>query len=229
MKTNLISRAFRTSFVILLGILAAGCDKPAEQTVPEEGQKEAVITGEASSISAFSATFSGTVNPTHEMGEIRFGVLVSEKEDAGHDGSIDLSSKELNSQNQFMVTTDRLKPDTQYYFKAYIYYGGAYRYGKVKSFKTASFDFSVITQKETDVTSRSVTFNGKISIDKEYASKLEVGFHYATSEADLTSGKDKYTKGEKGGNDTFSKSLGDLKPATTYYYRASAIYDEYEV
>lgn len=229
METNLISRAFRISLTILLGIFASGCNKPTEQTVPEQEQKDAVITGEVSSISAFSATFSGTVKPTHEMGEIRFGILVSEKEDFGYDGSIDLPSKELNSQNQFKVTTDRLKPDTKYYFKAYLYYGGAYRYGRAKSFKTFTVSFSVLTQKETEVTSRSVTFNGKVSIGQEFMSGLEVGFHYANSEKDLTSGKDKYTKGEKGENDAFSKTVEGLKPATTYYYRASATYDEYEV
>lgn len=236
MKTDIFHRTLGSLVVLLAGALLIGCNRPEEQNIPDPvpdpvdpEPKEWVITGDASSVSAFSATLSGTVNPVGEPGTFQFGVLVSEKEDVDRDESMDLSSKELGSQNQFKVKTDRLKPETRYYFKAYVLYGGVYRYGEVKSFMTSPFDMSVITQKETDVTSRAVTFHGKVSVEKEYAASIEVGFRYATREEDLTSGKDKYTQGEKEEKDAFSKTLDGLKPATTYYYRASATLNDFEV
>lgn len=229
------SRIFRAFLLGILGIVLAGCNKPAEKPEPDPtpvvnpDAKETVITGDATSVSAFSATLSGTVNVTGGMQGVRFGVLVSEKEDAARDESLDLESKELGSKNQFKVTTDRLKPDTRYFFKAYLLSDGIYRYGDVKSFKTASFEISVITQKETEVSSQTVTFHGKYLVDKEFSSALEVGFRYAPSEEELTSGKDRYVKGEKGQEGVFSKTVEGLKPATTYYFRACAAYNDWEV
>ena len=193
MKKNFWDRSLKVIAPLLIGIILAGCDKREKYPEPEPEPiitpepKEMVITGEVSSISAFSATMSGTVNLTSDMKDFKFGILVSEKEDARINEGIDLESKELSSQNSFSVTTDRLKPDTQYYFKAYLHTGGLYRYGEIKSFKTSAFELSVITQKETDVTSKTVTFNGKVTVDNEFSSATEVGFRYATSQEDLTS------------------------------------------
>ena len=237
MKKDSLDRFFKVIALLLMVVILADCNKrepynnsePEPEPIDPVEPKEMVITGEVSSISAFSATMSGTVNLTSDMKDFKFGILVSEKEDARINEGIDLESKELSSQNSFSVTTDRLKPDTQYYFKAYLHTGGLYRYGEIKSFKTSAFELSVITQKETDVTSRNVTLNGKVTVDNEFSSATEVGFRYANSQEDLTSGKDKYTKGEKGENGIFSKSLEGLTPETTYFYRACATYNNLEV
>ena len=171
MKKDSLDRFFKVIALLLMVVILADCNKrepynnsePEPEPIDPVEPKEMVITGEVSSISAFSATMSGTVNLTSDMKDFKFGILVSEKEDARINEGIDLESKELSSQNSFSVTTDRLKPDTQYYFKAYLHTGGLYRYGEIKSFKTSAFELSVITQKETDVTSRNVTLNGKVT------------------------------------------------------------------
>ena len=199
MKKDSLDRFFKVIALLLMVVILADCNKrepynnsePDPEPIITPEPKEMVITGEVSSISAFSATMSGTVNLTSDMKDFKFGILVSKKEDARINEGIDLESKELSSQNSFSVTTDRLKPDTQYYFKAYLHTGGLYRYGEIKSFKTSAFELSVITQKETDVTSKTVTFNGKVTVDNEFSSATEVGFRYATSQEDLTSGKEK--------------------------------------
>ena len=235
MRNNSLDRSFKVITLFLTGVILAGCNKPEEKPEPDPEPntppepKELVITGDVSSISAFSATLSGTLNLANAMRDYKFGILVSEKEDARINEGLDLESKELSSQNKFSVTTDRLKPDTKYFFKAYLYVDGIYRYGEVKSFKTSSFEISVVTQKETDVATRTVTLHGKVSVDEEFASATDVGFRYADSEEDLTAGKDKYTKGNLGENGVFSKSLEGLKPETTYYYRACASYNNLEV
>ena len=119
MKKNFWDRSLKVIAPLLIGIILAGCDKREKYPEPEPEPidpvepKEMVITGEVSSISAFSATMSGTVNLTSDMKDFKFGILVSEKEDARINEGIDLESKELSSQNSFSVTTDRLKPDTQ--------------------------------------------------------------------------------------------------------------------
>ena len=223
MKPNILSRSIWILCILLTASLVNGCNK---QTEPE--QKEVVTTGSATYITAFSATLTGFAYPTKDMGEVRFGVLVSERESISQDGSLDLPANNRDGKNQFKVETDQLKPDTKYYFKAYLYDGSTYHYGKVVPFKTAAFVVSVVTQDETDVTAQSVTFHAKLSTDKENVSKLEVGFQYAVSEADVTSGKGSFIQGMKGANDTFSAAVEGLKPGTTYYYRAAATYGQYQ-
>ena len=97
-------------------------------------QDELVITGEAFDVMAYSVTLIGYANLPFEIGDAEVGIIYDKKQ-SFEDGN-KIVATGLDSNNMFTVTVPGLKPNTTYYYKAYVQNGMATKYGAVKSFTT---------------------------------------------------------------------------------------------
>ena len=111
-----------------------------------------------------------------------------------------------------------LTPSTTYYYKAYVIEGGQERSGSVVSFTTPSLG-TVTTGAASDITSSSATLSASYSnvVIGQHAPQ-DIYFKYGTSSGNL----DKtayYNDGLTNTSGSFSVSVSDLDPSTTYYYK----------
>ena len=215
--------------LISLALVCPSCDKPESGQDPDQGGHggkplEQIVTGDVSDITEFSATITSSANPTPEMGEVLLGVLISESEEITRDNSKDAMSRELDTNNQFSVTVSSLKPQTQYYFKSYIRYGGLYHYGEIKSFSTLQLESTVETGEVTDITETSATFHGRLTSLPKGKSTIAVMFivspcqpgeegYYESSRVHEASLKE---------DGTFSLTVNSFSPGETFYCVARA-------
>ena len=117
--------------VLLLCLALCTCSKESA-----ENTGELSVTGRATEITNFSAKITCYANLTPDMGEVVIGVVYSTSASPSIGSGVDITSRELDVGNGYSVTLNGLSYSTTYYYRSYIEYGGIYRYGEVKSFKT---------------------------------------------------------------------------------------------
>lgn len=184
---------------------------------------EQIVTGEASNITEFTVTIKSDANPTPEMGDVLLGVLLSENEEITIDNSINATSQELDSNNKFSVEINNLKPQTIYYYKSYIKYGGIFHFGEEKSFSTLRLETTIETGEVTDLTETAATFHGRLISPPRGHASIMVMFIISTflpDEEGYKNSKIHYTSLQEDG--TFSITIQSLPAAERLYYTALA-------
>ena len=189
-----------------------------------EKPKELTITGAASDITEISARLTGYANPTPEMGNVTMGVVYSTNESPSLDNGTEISSRELDGNNMYTVIANGLSSNTTYYYKSFVQYGGVYRYGEVKSFKTLEVKASVETISATDITEFRTTLNGRLTVESTQALEKSVWFIFGQSfntlEEIKTAGEVLITDLNEDG--TFHYSLDNLDYDEEYCFIAVA-------
>ena len=181
----------------------------------------------ASSIDDDSATLNGRVTSAGTYGMVEYGFYYDDDDNVSTgDTKIRVGTGDLDKDDEFEATISRLKPDTRYWFRAYIIYDNS-RERTVLSTNTRSFTTTdsaaqdrpeVSTDSATSITSNSARLNGEI--DSEGISRItEYGFYYGTRSTPSTK-KKVGSRIDEG--DDFSYKLTDLKSDTRYYFRAYA-------
>ena len=172
-----------------------------------------VTTIQATDITHNGAILSGSVNSSGE--ELTCGIIY------GTSSTLTPSNGVIEStisSGSYFVTLSGLKADVTYYFCAFAIIDGKYRYGEICSFKTKK-EIKVTTGEATNITIEAVTLGGTIHNSDEL---LECGIIYDTSSI-LSSSNG--TKMSTTSLSTFSITVSDLNPNTTYYYRAYVVVD----
>ena len=101
----------------VLGLVSA-CNPEENGAEVDNNPKETVVTGSATGITEFSAVLAGYANITPEMGNVTMGILYSTNDSPSLENSIEISSKELDGDNQFTIKATSLSSNTTYYYKA---------------------------------------------------------------------------------------------------------------
>lgn len=219
----------KSCYLLWMILLLLSCTREQSEQEVQNDTKELIITAEASDVTEWSAELKAYANPTPEMGSIAMGVLFSTETEPGLDNGTKRTSNELDVNNMFSISASNLSSETTYYYKAFVLYGGVYRYGKVKSFTTKAISASVSTEKPTGVASLQATMNGRLAIDTKENLSKSVWFLYG--EKDLSTLDALKAKGIKKSvslqeDNTFSQTLTSLKPGIYYYVACSKIYDK---
>ena len=82
--------------------------------------KESIATGDATSITAFSAVLEGFANPTSDMGQVEMGIVSSANPIFSIETGTVLKSVELDGNNRYTVLAEELVPATTYYYKSFL-------------------------------------------------------------------------------------------------------------
>ena len=176
MKKNLI---LLLSFVV---IYACQTEQPGDENYKS---KELTETGVANDISEIRATLSGYANPTPDMGQVEMGILYSIDSSPSLENGTELKSVELDGNNMYKVTAVNLSPGTTYYYKSFVRYGGVYRYGNVKNFKTLDVKASIVTSSVTDIGETKATLNGKLTIETKEDLTKKAWILYSDTESTI--------------------------------------------
>ncbi|MBR4312833.1 MAG: hypothetical protein IKT86_05790, partial [Bacteroidaceae bacterium] len=89
-----------------------------------------IETGEATDVTAYGATLSGTVSGTDEY--VTCGFIYGTSSDL----SLNDYREETSANGTYSVSISYLQPSTTYYYRAYVYVDGEYKYGETYSFTT---------------------------------------------------------------------------------------------
>lgn len=196
----------------------------------KEKSKDLTSTGSANNITEISATLSGYANPTPDMGAVTMGILLSLSQNPSLDNSTELTSKELDGNNMYSVRADGLQSNTTYYYKSFLQYGGVYRFGEVKSFKTLDFSAVVTTLATTGVGMFNATLNGSLRVESTVSLSKNVWFLYGDGNLEtLKSSGKKITINTIDGSGSFSFSISDLPYAHSYSVVACAKVHDKEI
>ena len=219
-----------SSLSILLMSACAGKETPNEDNPSENNTKELTVTGTALEITESTAVLTGYANPTPDLGNVTMGVLCSTSSDPSLDNSMELTSKELDNNNMYKTKATNLSSNTQYYFKSFIQYGGVYRFGSVKSFKTLDFTSVINTNEPTGIGMYNATINGSLNVDSNASLDKQVWFLFGNSETldGLKKDGQKYVSSVDD-NGQFSYNVQNLQPSTKYSYAAFAIVHDKEL
>ena len=199
-------------FIFVMCVALVGC---IPEAIELPCRVRIVVTDTATDISVNEATLRAVVslidNDSIDCGVI-YGLSDALSAEKG-------TTKPTIGHGEYAVSVGDLKANTTYYYRAYAVDAGMHKYGKVLSFKT---DFAVTTTEATEVTHASATVGGVVDSSDE---TLSCGVMFSTSEDNVQSATDcnirsTTSKGE------YSLMLADLKPVTTYYYRAYAVIDD---
>lgn len=195
-------------------------------TPPEK--KELTITGDVSDITETSAIMFGYANLTPDLGEVTMGIIYSLNENPNLDNGVELTSKELDGNNQYFVTAKQLLPNTKYYYKSFVKVGGVYRSGEIKSFTTKDFSASVTTNNATNVGLYTCVLNGSLSISSIDNLNPTVGFIYSDSASTIDEliQKGQRIEGTLSSDGSFSCEVKGLSYGKQYFFIAGAIIQE---
>ncbi len=176
------------------------------------GPVPSVTTLEASNITSAGATLSGEV--TSDGGEVVLsrGFMYGTNAD-------DLSQnvQSGNGNGSFTANISGLADGTTYYYKAYATSSAGTGYGEVMSFTTLTiYPPSVQTNSASNITTTGATLSGDVTFDGNTTVTAR-GFVYGTDANNLTQ-----TVTSGSGLGSFTKTLNNLTPNTTYYYKAYA-------
>lgn len=153
-------------FITLAALTMLSCKKEVPiPFLPEEY----VFTGDYSSLTPYSVTLTGTVNPTSSMREISMGIYLSKNPEPSEYNSS--TYRIYDGNNTFSHEFTGLEPETTYYYKAFMYHREGFTlekwdYGEIKSFTTpansitTTFDYIVAGVS-------SVYLRGSVSIEYE--------------------------------------------------------------
>ena len=122
------------------------------------------------------------------------------------------------SENSYSYWLEWLRPDTKYYYRAFVEYGTTIIYGSIHTFTTSSIvPASVSTVAAADVTTSEATLFGRID-HNGYGTILRSGFCYGTH-PDLLLENSHQAPAPEGNMEV---RLSALDSDCTYYYRAFA-------
>ena len=171
-----------------------------------------VITGIASEITATSAVISAEITSGGDLSVTSRGFVYGTSEN-------DLSQTVTVDGNlgPYMATLNDLTPNTTYYYKAYATNVLGTTYGNVMSFTLiATYPPAVTTIAASEITAIGATISANVPSDGGLT-VTERGFVYGTNANELTQ-----TATSGSGLGSYTKTLNNLTPNTTYYYKAYA-------
>ena len=195
--------------ILMVCLVFVGC---IPENIELPSRVKSVTTNEPARITVNSATLCANVNLV-DSNTINCGII--------YDISSKLSSsigtkKNTTANGDYSVNLSGLKPNTTYYYRAYAVDAEVYKYGDICSFKT---DISVTTTKATDITYNSAILGGSVVSGGQ---TLTCGVIYGTSST-LSSSNGTMKTTESSGS--YSITVSELNPNTTYYYCAYAVID----
>ena len=203
-----------------------GGDSDAEEMDDYATDNSIAVTGSSSEITPVSAEI--VCNANIEQGgsaSFELGVMYSTDSEELKDFKGSKASTKNLVGNAYKVTLSFLQPNTTYYYRSYVTFGGINNYGKIKSFTTQSVASPSTLQAET-ITASSVYLYAKRGITKEYANEIGFSFSDGIVISDKTDSieyhgwyipADYY---ESSQNDNYRVKAYGLQPGTVYYYKA---------
>ncbi|MGQ8336302.1 FISUMP domain-containing protein [Sunxiuqinia sp. A32] len=173
-----------------------------------------VTTNEISNIGSSVATSGGSIVSDGGSQIIKRGVCWST---SSSPTIYDTKTSDGSGLGQFISNLVGLKPNTEYYVRAYATNIVGTAYGSQKQFETsmAQFPPTVETNDATSVTETSAYLNGAVTSDGG-SSIIQRGFYW--SKTDNTPDIDDNIEIVSGTVGTSSKIISGLEPSTTYYF-----------
>ncbi len=173
-----------------------------------------VLTGEASEVSAYSATLNGVLasleGETCVEASFEYGTVPG-----SYTGTT--ATQMLWAPGEFGVDVSGLSGATTYYYRARVF-DGAYSYGSEADFTTSTVPPEVTTDNVSLVSTNSARLNGTLT-SPGTANSVEMYFEWGTAPASYSSNTTSVIMTHSG---TFSVDLAGLTPGTSYYLRAVA-------
>ena len=181
--------------------------------------KPTVATTEATLVSTSSATLNATVNANFVDTTVAFSYATTADLSGATVAVTGTPVTGATDKTSTAVLTG-LKPGTKYYYRASATNSNGTSTGEIKNFTTTGARPTVATIEATLVTTSSATLNATVNAN---LIDTTVSFSYATK-ADLSGVTEAVTGTPITGSTdkTSTAALTGLKPATKYYYRASA-------
>ena len=175
-----------------------------------------VTTSDASGITATGATLNGdlTAKGTSDNITVQFqwGTSITY-------GTY-TTTQVMTTTGTFNTSLSGLSPDTTYHFRA-VAHGNGTSYGADKTFTTGTGSSAVTTNDSTNITDTGATLKGNLT-SLGTATSVAVSFEWGTT----TSYGNETTTQTMTETGTFSASLSDLSPGTTYHFRAKVVGDD---
>ena len=202
-----------------------------EVDAPYNDEDEQTVTGNASGITAYTATISSWANNIrdNEATDLKVGIIYgtmdTPNKSNGTQKTVSLSS--IADDGAYTVSLTGLSPSTTYYYRSFVYQSGIWWYGKIRSFTTKSQGVSFTTGAAKSVTcfSAKITSAVNIASTTQYSS-LTYGVCYGQTAEPTTSGS-KVQGTNRDASGSYDVTLRALAGNTTYYYRPYAIVDGY--
>ena len=213
----------KTILIIVSFLLVIPSCAPNEE-INQGETKKITETGAVTDITEISARISGYVRPTPEMGIVKMGIVYSTNASPSLENGVELSSKEVDNNDMYVVTARNLSSSTTYYYKSFIQYGGIYHFGDVKSFTTAEVKASITTGTATSVTEFKATLNGFLKVNSNNDLPKSVWFLYSNNASSLETLKSNGKKVDAvlASDGSFDYKLTNLNYGEEYHYVAVA-------
>lgn len=177
-----------------------------------------IVTGDASHISCRNAVLSGTFRSSPVA---TYGVMYSTLSDVPEASSVKVEATLPASGSGFSITTEALKPETTYYYCAYVSDGGKTKRGDIKSFKTLDTSTLIKTLGADVINGNTAVLKGEIDLTDCKYTTLRCGFVLIEGGAPIG---DIVVEQEIIGN-RFSYNVTSLKANTDYSYAAYVFMD----
>jgi hypothetical protein len=208
-------RYFLISSILPLLILVA-CKK-----IEHHNELPTIITGDTSSVQLSSVIITGVVTPNDAPIQISGHVWSSTNQLPGYssnEGKTSVSG--VLSQNKIISNLTNLLPGTTYYIRGYVVSGTDTVYGNVINFLTAASNLGAVsTGAVTNITLTSadiaavVTSTGTTPVTQH-------GIVWSKTNQNPTTADSVLSLGALAAPASYTSSLSNLSPATTYYVRA---------
>ena len=177
-----------------------------------------VETGEATEVTEVSATLVGYANPTQDMQNVSFGVVLSQDRYMDVYPVAFTASERDPEDGLFTVDIEELEPGKTYYFKAFVGHDSMRSDGDIHSFTTPAINASVAATGATEVSEFAVTLNGKLTMDTVKDFEPEVWFLLNRYDGN----GEQSIPCEMAPDSTFSYRRTELEINRDYEYRACA-------
>lgn len=211
---------YLAGMLLAVGISATSCSDENDYAIATGNIITTLETGEAA-VTATTATAYGTILDLSsiESSAYTVGIVYSTSQDPTASGTKKTGSIDTAT-GTVTATITGLEKGVTYYYATYVTLQKAVtKYGTVKSFTTT--DAQITATGASSITSVSAVLGGVADASAEVinagATDVEYGIKIATSEADVTEGRDYAVTS---GDVSFSSEIDGLLPGTTYYYAA---------
>ena len=217
MKTYGFSWLQLQILVFLFGLLSSliwSCEKEETKKLPE------LTTIAATEISSVSAVSGGNITNSGGDEVVSRGIVWSTSQNPSLDQNLGLLSAGSGI-GLFTLTITTLTPSTTYYVRAFASNSVGISYGNQVSFTTEEipvFPPTVATSNATFVTFNSITIGGMVT-DDGGSEVTQRGVAWSTSPNPIIANN--HTQ-DGSGLGSFSSTIAELEPTTTYYIRAYA-------
>ena len=222
----------------LLAMFIVGCDSP-NANYPSGGDsdddggggsnnKSYVVTGEAKDITHQSVTVYGEVNvDIVDYESIEWGVMYStDKNELGSRNGERVFGTDDLLENMYSVSVIGLKPETKYYYCAFVYLNNKqYKFGSTKEFTTLEAPgvdkITISTGSAESITGYSVVLHGELEANMSDYTSVQYGISYSTNRTDLQSDNSTLVYcSDSLQENSYSVALSGLETETKYYYCA---------